>query len=247
MSRSAPALRISRIGNNAHEEIEMFKTRPSYHRSAMIFASGLALAGAASMGCDAEVAELTSLSQPSLVPYTPVQDTWTRRTATGPVDWGLSHELRTNNVDVAEHPEAILVRFPIDLGLVCPTLVNATLSLQSAQLIGPLQVYAHRITSAWTPGNTGAVPPVLGCEVYSGDPAPFDPPTFLPPSAATLVNDHCTRFSWDVTTIVNAWCAGAPNQGIWLDGHRPDDTDVEVNFFSMEAAPGRRPLLEITY
>jgi hypothetical protein len=202
------------------------------------------------MGCNADVESIdpesvTSVAQPLTAVYTPVQDTWVRRSAGGAVDWGTSRELQTNNVDVADQREFILVGFPIDFGLVCPTLVSATLSLQSAQLAGPLTIHAHGITSAWTPGPTGALPPMLNCEVDSGAPAQFAPPLFLPPSAATAVDERCTRFTWNVTPIVQAWCNGAPNLGIRLDGH--GDVDAVVNFFSMEASPGRRPFLEINY
>jgi len=82
--------------------------------------------------------------------------------------------------------------------------------------------------------------------VDSGDSAPFDPPSFFAPVAETTVNESCTRTTWDVTPIVQAWCAAPDtNFGIRLDGRGPVDNDV--NFFSMEALPGRRPTLTIHY
>jgi len=233
----------------------MTGTRSSHNHSTVICMLGLALAGVAHTGCDADVPETASgsrslqaapnVGEGASVTYTSCRDTWMRRTDAGPVDWGLSRELRTNNVDADEHPEAIFVHFCVDLPTVCPTLTNATLSLQSAQLIGPLAVEAHRITSPWAPGNTGSLPPAPDCQAFSGDSAPFNPPTVVPPVAVTVVDSWCTRFNWNVTPIVQAWCAGAPNLGIRLEGH---NGDLEVNFFSMEALiPGRRPMLEINY
>jgi hypothetical protein len=83
--------------------------------------------------------------------YTPDGDTW----AYPGWDYGVSRELRTNNIVTADVPKSILLHFPVNLGLVCPTLATALLRLTSAQLAGPLWVHPHPVLGAWAPGPTG--------------------------------------------------------------------------------------------
>jgi len=93
-----------------------------------------------------------------------------------------------------------------DLPTVCPTFPTfgtATLSLHSADRFGPLAIEVHRITSPWMPGTTGERPE-QDYQADRGDPAPFAPPMFLPPAAVSEVNEKWSRFSWDVTRIVQA-------------------------------------------
>jgi hypothetical protein len=221
--------------------------------STRLFIAGLMLASGCAVGDEGDPAEpqVAQVAQASTISYTPSQDTWARRVGGVVGDWGTSRELRTNNIDVAVSPETILVRFPIDLAAVCPTLSSAELSLHSAQLFGPLRVYVHPITGPWTPGTTGMLSPAGDCSAFSGDPAVFVHPQFLAPSVVTLVNDNCTRFKWDVTAIVQAWCNNpGTNRGFLLAGrgpNGPDEPNTEVNFFSMEAGIDRRPTLDITY
>jgi hypothetical protein len=215
-----------------------------------IFVAGLMLASACTGGDEGSFTDepVAEVAQASSITYIPLQDTWAQHDDGGTVDWGRSQELRTNNVAVAVRPKTILVRFPVELEKVCSTLSSATLSLHSAQLAGSLRTYVHRITSGWMAGITGHRDPVGACDAYSGVSANFTLPTVIPPSTSTVVNDVCTRFQWNVTSIVQDWCNDpGSNHGFLLAGYEPNGGIAEANFFSMEGGPGRRPTLDITY
>ena len=226
-------------------------------RSIAMYLSPLILVTACSVPLDAEPAgpneETTSHEEELVVTLEPDRDTWTRQTRGGWVDWGKALELRTNNDQSDVPDERIFLRFPIDLNLVCPTLMNATLSLRSAQFRGPLQVFSYLVTGPWVEGATGFVPipaPPL-CITNSGDPAPFNMPPVMGPLTLAVITPPpppCLDYTWNVTPIVQNYCATGVNHGIMLRGHNPNNMGSVANFFSREAAFAvRRPKLHISY
>lgn len=174
--------------------------------------------------------------------YAPTSDTWAYTGLLGSFDHGVSRELRTNNITTAVPSSRIFLRFPVQLGQICPTLGSATLVMRTAQRSGPLYVHPHRVLQPWAPGMTG-LQPVDGCMAESGAAAPFVVPAVAPPRPGVLVNMPCTPYSWDVTAIVARWCAGDPNYGIMMAGRSGDGV---VNFFSMES-PAYQPTLIVNY
>jgi hypothetical protein len=199
------------------------------------------------LACGGEpVAEQSSALVQTVI-YQATSDTWAYGSP-GAAWWdhGLSRELRTNNIDIQFQDKRILLRFPVNLALVCPTLASATLRVHTAQLAGPLLVQPHRVINPWAPGMTGNVAS-QGCVANSGNPAAFAMPGVAPPLPGVLVNQACTPYAFNITPIVQQWCAGAPNQGVMLAG-RQDNFNGVVNFFSMEAPNGGvRPRLDITF
>ena len=207
----------------------------------------LSLSLSALAACGGEPVGEQSAALVQTASYGATSDTWTHGFPGGAWwDYGLSRELRTNNIDMQAVDNIILLRFPVNLAQVCPTLASATLRVHTAQLAGPLLVRPHRVVNPWAPGMTGAVA-TQGCVANSGNFAAFAMPPLAPPIMGQVVNQPCTPYSFNVTPIVQQWCAGAPNLGIALAG-RQADWNGFVNFFSMEAPNGAvRPRLDVTF
>jgi hypothetical protein len=186
--------------------------------------------------------------QASTVALPPIQDTWIMVTPSGATaDFGKSCQLRTSTLSATTR-NYLLVQFQALSAVQCATLSNATLQLRTAPpLPSPgFAPRAFRIVDPWVAGGTGAAN-CQTCEVSSGTRNPIALPAFTDPAGATGPTASCAYFPWNVTTIVQHWCANpGSDHGILLVGPQSSTASV-LNFHSMEAPAGGRPQLVITF
>jgi hypothetical protein len=188
------------------------------------------------------------IAQASTVALSPIQDTWIMVTAAGASsDWGKSCQLRASTLSSTTR-DYLLVQFPPVTAAQCATLSSAVLRLRIAPpLPSPgFAPTAFRILDPWTAGATGGAG-CQTCEVSSGTRSPIALPHFTDPAGTVGPTGACNYFPWNVTSIVQHWCANpGSDHGILLVG--PTSTTASVlNFHSMEAPAGSRPELVITF
>ena len=116
--------------------------------------------------------------------------------------------------------------------------VNAKLMLAETACLNKMVIYAHRITSGWSPEtlcwNTGVTydPIVLDYELTDG------------------LNSSLKARYWDVTSLMREWYAGTkPNYGIMLISPSENTGSVDRALFStgLSSIPAARPVFAVTY
>lgn len=185
--------------------------------------------------------------QLSTATLSPIQDTWISVTSTGTVDFGKSCQLRVSPVSASARNH-LLVQFQPLTAAQCATLSSAVLRLRTAPpLPSPgFGATAFRIVDAWTAGTTGNAT-CQACEVTSGKSSTITLPHFTDPVSTVAPTAACNYFPWNVTSIVQHWCANpGTDHGILLTGPTTGPASF-LNFHSMEAPAGSRPELMIMF
>jgi hypothetical protein len=185
--------------------------------------------------------------QLSTATLAPIQDTWISVTSSGTFDWGKSCQLRVSPTTSTTRNH-LLVQFQPLTAAQCATLSSAVLRLRTAPpLPSPgFGATAFRIVNAWTAGTTGSAA-CAACEVTSGTPSTITLPSFTDPASTVGPTAACNYFPWNVTSIVQHWCANpGTDHGILLTGPTTGTASF-LNFHSMEAPVGSRPELVITF
>lgn len=213
---------------------------------------------AAACGADpqAPVASTRSAVQDFVV-VNPDKDTWYKQGVLNPVDYGASCSLRTAS-STALIGGTTLIHFPLtnaNCGFIRGDHDTAALLLTSDNVDnGPVTVDVYEVTSAWTPGTTGA----SGCALCNVSTNLNDPATFVTPSKAATprasftVSQGCQLYKVDLTSLVLDWCndpAGHPNNGLLLKVNGgapfPGIPGKAVSFHSMEGPASAQPGLWI--
>ena len=161
-------------------------------------------------------------------------------------NWGGDPDFWTQGIDI-DRP---LVKFDLSGIPSVATVTSASLRLvKTGGTAAALNVLAYRITTDWTEGTC-----VGGCTGVAswnqrqaginwatpgGD---FDPAVI----ATTSVGSANGNYTWDLTTLAQAWVDGAANYGVLLK-HANETTAENKIFVSKEGTAANRPQLIVNY
>jgi hypothetical protein len=219
---------------------------------------GDSLEGAVALAARSESGPGDASSATSPLYLRPVQDTWAH--LVGAASWkddDKSCELRVNRLlplDATRVPQPAVSLLKFDVvpppGEKCENIKLGLLALRAGQHPSPgssLNVYAFKVTSHWGVLDNNQYS-CTQCQLSSVNSNPFDFPSVSLTGPGVLVDKPCpAAYVWNITQKVKDWCNDpASNFGIVLAGDGGAGDGI-VNFHSVHALSGDRPLLYVSF